>query len=373
MYDFIIFEHTGLKNHYIDLCTIGRMLHDCGYRIAIADVAGEKEACIGTTLPFISLKCDHRNYTSKNDFMKEVLRELSPLTKHFYVGSILSDTSLVWLKYVPKHQKVFLWALRSFFFTQYRRINISLSYPKDFVRSLCNVLLAKQHKNICFFVSDTTIRDEFIKLGIESFRIVIRQERICGMIRPVKISHNNPLCLLTIGALRPEKRIDLCIKALDSMENNDFHFTIAGKAYTIKGYDKSLEQLSKGKNYITRISSRLDEKQYNRLIDKCDYLILSDEKQPSCVTNGTMAEALLAGRPIIAPNYDPYKTIVEKYCVGILYEMYNIESLKEAFIKAKLTPSSYYSRGIESYQTDLLYDKVLRDFAIDLKTVLIRY
>ena len=51
MYDFIIFEHSGLKNHFIDLQTIGLMLRDAGYSVAIANVTQEKGLCHKSNIP----------------------------------------------------------------------------------------------------------------------------------------------------------------------------------------------------------------------------------------------------------------------------------------------------------------------------------
>lgn len=45
MYDFIIFEHTGLRNHMVDLCNIGQLLIDSGLKVAIANVTNERELC----------------------------------------------------------------------------------------------------------------------------------------------------------------------------------------------------------------------------------------------------------------------------------------------------------------------------------------
>ena len=59
------------------------------------------------------------------------------------------------------------------------------------------------------FVSDTIIRDEFVNLGYERERLVVRPERTTKGIRPVKQRNNATVTLLSIGTLRPEKRLDL--------------------------------------------------------------------------------------------------------------------------------------------------------------------
>lgn len=371
MFDFIIFEHSGLRNHFIDLQAIGKMLVNCGYSVAIANVTNEAAECAGSGLPVLNVKTDKDDFKNHNQYLKAVIEELSPLTENFYVGSILSSSDLSWLRYVPSSKKVFLWALRSFFFTSYRRIKLSRHYPILFVRSLRNKRLTRKLDNICFFVSEQIIIDELIELGYHRDRMVLRPERLTNVFQPVKEANSEPLSLLSIGALREEKRIDLCIDALDAMGKDcGIHLTIAGKAYTIHGYDKMLERRSLESSCVTRISHRLSDEEYNSLIKQADYLILCDEKQPGCITNGTMAEALLAGRPIIAPNYNPYKYYVEKYGIGILYELHSPESFIKALEKAKSMSPSAFAEGIRKYQSDFTYEKALSNFSKELNVTL---
>lgn len=371
LYDFIIFEHTGLRNHFVDLKAIGRMLKDSGYSVAIANVTNEEAECSDSGLPVLKIETNQKSFSNRNTYLKSVIKELSPQTKNFYVGSILSSSDLSWLNTVPPHHKVFLWALRSFFFTSYKRVKITRYYPLEFVRSIRNKRITQKKKNICFFVSEPIIIDELVKLGFNKSRMILRPERLTKSLCPIKSGHSMPLSLISIGALREEKRIDLCIDALDTLGSEyGIHLTIAGKAYAIHGYDKMLEKRSSASPYVTRIPHRLSSVEYNRLIQQSDYLVLCDEKQPGCVTNGTMAEALLAGIPIIAPDYNPYKYYVEKYGIGILYKLHDSASFTSALKKAKLTPTEAFADGISRYQKDYMYDKVVKDFSKELRILL---
>lgn len=371
LYDFIIFEHSGLRNHFVDLIAIGKMLHQSGYKVAIANVTSESTECKDANLPIINLEKGADDFNSKKKYMRYVIRELSPLTMHFYIGSLLSSSNLNWLKYIPSHQKAFIWLLRSFFLTFYKRPKISRYYPLQFINSIRNRWRTLKQSNICFFVSDPIIMQELEHLGYNRNKMVLRPERTTSAINPVKSKHNTPLSILSIGALREEKRLDLCIDALDSLERDTgIHLTIAGKAYSIHGYDKMLEQKSNASTHVTRIPHRLSDEEYNDLINSTDYLILCDEKQPGCITNGTMAEALLAGRPIIAPDYDPYKYIIEKYAVGILYNLHDKESFKDALRRATITSPQSFKDGIIKYQKDHSYERVLSNFATEVDNAL---
>lgn len=370
MYDFIIFEHTGLKNHMIDLCAIGRMLRDSGYSVAIANVTIEGECCKDSTLPIIDLQCRQYEIKSKNSYMRAAFKELIPKAHYFYIGSMLSNTWLSWVREVPSTHIVFIWVLRSFFFTFYKRLKIGRDYPESVLRSLYNLRVAKKLKNLCFFVSEPMIKLELEALGISTHRVLIRPERTCRELTPLCKRAESELNLLTIGTLRPEKRIELCIEAVNKLSDPFIKYLVAGKAYSLHGYDQKIARLSKESKYVTRIEERFDDFQYKKLISDCDFLILCDEKQPSCITNGTMAEALLAGKPIIAPNNNPYKYYIKKYSVGILYDLNNVESLVAAIKKARNCNYSHFDSGIARYQADFMYDKVVSIFSDSLHSIL---
>ena len=121
-----------------------------------------------------------------------------------------------------------------------------------------------------------------------------------------------------------------------------------------------------GHNNIKRIDRRLSDEEYNLLISTCDYLLLCDEKQLSSVTNGTMSEALLAGKPIIAPDYDPYQTMVNKYGVGILYDIKDPVSIQNALVKAKNTDPVVFKNDINQFVSTLEYPCVLKNFKSEI-------
>lgn len=364
MYDFILFENSGLRNHCFDLVVIAKMLRDVGYSVAIADVTREGEECKESGFPIIKVQSKYISHKTKDKYMRDVINEICPLANNFYVGSILSRLS--WLSYFPKEKVIFVWSLRTFFLTEYMRFDIKHFHLSNIINSLYNRFIALRLPNIRFFVSNEIIRQEHEKIGFDFQKIVIRQERFCTEKCPVKQKSSNTLSLLTIGSLRDEKKVDFCIKAFDELNDPDVIYVIAGKAYSTNGYDIKLERLCKEKSYIRRLPNRLSDIQFNQLINDCDYLVLCDKKQPSSVTNGTLAEALLSGHPIIAPNYEPYKSIIEKYHVGILYEMDNVNSFNEAVIRAKNVTFEDYSYGINKYQEELLYDNILKKFKTEI-------
>ena len=225
------------------------------------------------------------------------------------------------------------------------------------------------------FVSDEIIRKEFLELGFQPWQLVLRPERVIDeytgkSVEYEKKEQNGKCKILCIGSLRPQKRVDLCIQALNELGDKDILFTIAGKASKEHGYSKRISELINGHNNIKRIDKRLSDDEYNLLINSCDYLLLCDEKQLSSVTNGTMSEALLAGKPIIAPDYDPYQTMVNKYGVGVLYDIKDSVSIQNAFVKAKNTDPTVFKNGINQFVSTLEYPYVLEKFKSEIVTSL---
>lgn len=372
-YDFILFEDLyDSVNHYKDVCIIARMLNDCGYSVAIADVFREAQFCSDAQVPIISLSTKKTRATlslSKSNFsifrviqnmwnrfridlyLKKVVIELSHLTNNIYAGTMHMGMPILWMKRIPSSVNIYLWGLRSYYLTYYK----SRSFKIETIESKWLYSFFKSHANFKFIISDEIILKEFQALGFPTNRLILRPERLTDSIC-YPINRDSITKILCIGTLRPQKRIDICLDAFSAISHDNIEFTIAGKAYSDHGYDKLINSKIFGSKNVIRVDKRLNEEEYQNLFRSCDYLLLCDEKQLSSVTNGTMNEALLSGKPIIAPNHDPYKYVVERYNVGILYDLHNQESIKRAFLEAQLKSPLDFSDGLVAYQKTLMYN-----------------
>ena len=144
-----------------------------------------------------------------------------------------------------------------------------------------------------------------MKLGFNAERLVHRPERVIEHLpENLNIDKTSKQCryILSIGFLRPSKRVDLIINAFNQIDDVKIRFIIAGKASSDYGYGEKINKLASDNKIIERIDKRLEEEEYNSLIKNSTYLLICDERQLSSVTNGTMNEALLSGIPIIAPK-----------------------------------------------------------------------
>lgn len=222
-----------------------------------------------------------------------------------------------------------------------------------------------KNENIRLLVSDDIIRSEFLSLGFKSNQLVLRPERIIETINipyPAADKKYDICNILCIGTLRPQKRVDVSLQVLCSMHNPNIHITVAGKGTQEQGYNEKINSIIKMCPNAERIDKRLSDEEYNFLMNSCDYLLLCDEKQLSSVTNGTMLEALLMGKPIIAPNYEPYKTIIEDFSVGILYDINDHASISMALQIALGSNKSIYTEGLNKFRSKFVYHNVLSNF-----------
>lgn len=384
VYDFVLFENFYQAfNHYKDLCIIAQYLRHCGYSVAIADVFGEAENCQIEGVPHISFdkKCPvsfNENGVCRTDIISNiknswkrkqiddyliyVMRQLRGHYRNLYAGSHFVHMTIGWLKEIPDAASVFFWGLRSFRLVEHKLKPFSkVALPAFRLRRYFD-----HHHNFKFFVSDESIRNEFIELGISPRRLVVRPERYIEHMPSVIVNKETSkgFSLLSIGSLRKEKRIESILDALRQLNNDAITYTIAGKASD--EYEALIEGHSNGLQSVTRLNYRIPEEEYNRLIEQCDFLILCDRQQLSSVTNGTMNEALLKGKPIIAPNYNPYKFYIEKYGVGIAFDPQSIESLSGAIMDAKQKGVAYFADNIKNYQRTLLFDVITRQFGKEL-------
>lgn len=379
-YDFVLFENQeGNINHYKDVCQIALMLKQGGYNVAIADVFDEAEYCQVEGVPHISFPYHVKTKLNKgrfwqpsfiitkyqrNNYYKRIIKDLSNLTKNIYAGSYHLTLSTSWLKAVPKDVNCFFWGLRSWW----------MEYQKYHFFSLQTINARKLHrlfkirKNFGLFVSEPVIKDEFIKLGISADRLIIRPERYVNSsdINVQEPSKDNLLHFVTIGSLRSDKRIEMIVDAMKEL-TFPFQYIIAGESRN--NYEATIKSAIEGCEFVKRLNYRISDNEFKSLIQNADFLILGDKDNYSCVTNGTLMEALLSGTPVIAPDYGLYKYYVTKYDVGLLYNPLEKDSLVHALTTAEKLKKSSFEVGLKRIKKDFMFENISKQFCEDIKAL----
>lgn len=380
-YDFVLFEHLyNVQNHYKDLSNLAILLKTAGYKVAIVDAFKEADLCKVNGIPHISLDINcpkefksPRAYEPKKSALKKfcdriqkdiyiykVIKQLNNVASNIYIGSLTPATYTLFVKAFNANTVYYMWALRSSYLLKWKKPNLGgLS-----IISLFLFRNVKKYQNLRLIVSNQLIKKEFIeKVGIEHTRLLQRPERFIVKKNNIESQkrYSKTLNLLFIGTLRPEKNVEFCIAALNRLNNPNIYYTIAGRCKTDEVYNKKIERLIEGMHNVYRIDRYIPEDEYNRLINESDFLILCDKTQASCASNGTMSEALLMGKPIIAPDINPFKYEVETYGVGYLYKYGDIDSLCSVLLKAQDMGIEQFQEKLSSYQNMYILDKVADD------------
>lgn len=379
-YDFILFENNRFAiNHYKDIKIIANLLERCGYKVAVLDIYKESEYIDSSythiqhnfqchlikvhNIPVISTIENIINGCKWNRYLKRVLKSIKGQYKNAYVGSLQDNMRLGWMNSIPSDVKVFIWGLRSHWLTVYKRKPISLRGVNTWFlhRFFLN------HKNFNFFVSDEIIKSEYINLGFEPCRLVIRPERIIQIIPSPKKERKAgaPLKLLSIGLLRPDKRIELVLDSIKDIDSNLIEYTIAGISDPVE-YEKLIEAKMSSLLCVRRLNYRIPDDEFNSLMTNTDFIILCDVKQLSSVTNGTLLESLLMGTPIIAPNYAPYDSMINNYEVGIMFNPDKPATLTDAIQQAINYKLSDHREQFESFQKKYMMESVVKSFGEQL-------
>jgi glycosyltransferase involved in cell wall biosynthesis len=83
-----------------------------------------------------------------------------------------------------------------------------------------------------------------------------------------------------------------------------------------------------------------------------------------------MFEALIMGKPIIAPNHEPFRYEVERYGIGLLYDLNDSQSLVKTLRRAKELGANSFCENILKYQETLLEKNVIFSVEKQIKTIL---
>lgn len=374
-YNFILFEnYHQASNHKYDVLLIAKLLKSVGYKVAILDVFHEdkKEQIDGVEVIHLqnqmNIPNDKWQKKPKNKihsmfslirflivqhfYMKKVLTEIEPLADSFYCGSYHLSMSRVFFR---SKKDCYYWGLRSSrmknFWTHFK------SNPLIAFRMLMLKRAFLSNASQHLFVSNDLIKKEFNDLGVAENRLIIREERCIEKdASPDYGCLKSNFSILTIGMLRKEKRVDFSISEFLSTNHDNWDFILAGKSND--KYETIISKASSGHNNIIRINKFLNYEDFFSLIKEAHFVVLADEEQLSCVTNGTMMEALINYRPIIAPDYEPYNYYVNKYGIGILYNPYVIGDLANAICKAEEIGCRYFYDNIHSFLNLLKFDYV---------------
>lgn len=362
------------------------MLHKQGKRVAILNIYGEDKEGTFENIPIInlpfklpipddkwqlvpknklnSLYCKLRFLWQQHTYIKQVLAYAMPLADTFYFGShhLLMSRQLL---RCPK--PCFIWGLRS------NRMRFSL---KRAIKKPIEAIQASRIKraffhnpNCMLFVSNGIIKEEFASLGVPNKRMVIREERCVEEKSDANISKmgQNP-SFLVIGQLRQEKQVPFTIEAFKNANIENSKLYLIGRSH--QGYEKEILHAIGEDKRIERKNEFLSYEDFNAYFSKAHFVLFADEEGDSCITNGTMMEALINHRPIICPNYNPYSYYINKYHVGITYDPGDLGSYANALRKATGLTTESFLPNIESFLKTIDFNNASKQLVTDIDSII---
>lgn len=374
-FDFILFENYHQATHHkYDVLLIAQLLKHAGFKVALLDIYHEDKGNEKEGIPIIHIKakkdipndqwqkhpknklhslfCLIRFLWQQHFYMKRVMGEIEPLADNFYCGSYHLNMPSIFFKC---KKTCYYWGLRSS-----RMTNFWFHFNSNPILGFRMLMLRchfKKNHSQRLFVSNEIIKKEFEKLGISSDRLVIREERcITELGHPDYEKLNPDFSLLTIGMLRPDKQIEYTVNEFKQCEMPKWQYVLAGRSQG--KYEKNIENCITNISNIKRINEYMDYDQFNTLMKETHFVVFADKKQKSSITNGTMLEALINYRPIIAPDYNPYKFYIDKYGIGITFNPDIPHDLEKAMKKAAILGCESFYSNIEKFLSTIQFDYV---------------
>lgn len=383
-FDFIVFENYHQASHHkIDMVLIAKMLQHEGKSVAILNIYNEDntediDGILVINLPWKkripndiyqknpknkihSLLCYCRFLWQQHWYMKDVVKFIEPMAHQFYCGSYHLGMSSQLFK---MKKPCYYWGLRSSrmtgFWNKFRRD------PIKAIRMLMLREAFKKNPAQKLFVSNQIIKNEFVALGIPQNRMAIREERCIEYINDTNADRlDKNISFLVIGQLRIEKHVELTINAFKKANIKNSFLKLIGKSRG--NYEEQIQNAANGYDNIVRKNVFLSYSDFIDNFKQSHFVLFADEEGESCITNGTMLEALINYRPIICPNYNPYRYYIEKYKIGILYTPSDVDSYAEAIKTAEKLGIEYFIPAINNFLETITFERVAKSLnnAID--------
>ena len=169
-----------------------------------------------------------------------------------------------------------------------------------------------EYRNQIFLVADPVYESADLYLSVNS----IQARNHFGL-------SENKFYVLFFGSLFYGKGIDLMIEAADYV-NDDVQILIVGSSSTLNA---EIEMQKFTNPRIKFIDQFTNDNELGLLFCATDVVALPYRKGYSHGTSGVLVQAGLAKKPIIAPDFEPFKSIVDSYKVGRTFSAENAEDI----------------------------------------------
>ena len=154
----------------------------------------------------------------------------------------------------------------------------------------------------------------------------------------------NSIIFLFFGGVRPNKGIELLIKAFIDLDNENFHLVIAGNIQSPKSYSEEIKDLSKNNKNISIYLKKIPDNDLQLYFNASDIVVLPFK---SILTSSSAHLALSFKKPVIAPEMGCLPELIEPN-MGWLFKPNQIESIANALQIA--ATSDYQQYGLNGFK-----------------------
>ena len=271
---------------------------------------------------------DHRMYTGFLNYIKNNKTHIAIFYRLDYPEYLLSD-----LKFFKKiNSKIVLFTFG------YELISKSPARSDLFVELIKNksiskcivasILGANSSGPDYFEKKFNLIKKKIIKVSEPRSLSFKKNLNKCLSRKKLKIK-SKKFIILYLGQPYYGKGFDLFIKLIKIFKDKNILFYIQTNLKNINFKIKSLDKLSKYKNVILR-QKLIKYNLIKYVYGAADAVLLPYRKFYKYGTSSIFIESIISSRPVIVPNFNPFKDILKKYKLGFLFNSENINSMKKS-------------------------------------------
>lgn len=270
---------------------------------------------------------DHRMYTEFLNHIKNIKADIAIIYRLDYPEFLLSD-----LKFLKKTKSKII-----IFSFAYELINksparsdlfIELIKNKNIVRCIIPSILGANSTGPEYFEKKINlIKRKIIK--VSEFRCLKPHNLDKNLCRKILKIRTKKFIILYLGQPYYGKGFDIFLKLVKNFKNKKILFYIQTNLKNVNFDIKNLDKIKKNKNIIFR--KKLVKYNLIKFIyGAADAICIPYRKYYEYGTSSIFLESILSSRPVIAPDFNPFKNILQKFKIGVLYKNQNIKSLKKS-------------------------------------------
>ena len=269
---------------------------------------------------------DHRMYSGFLDYINKKKIDLSIIYRLEYPEFLLSD-----LNFFKKiNSKIFIisWAYELNNKSEARsNLFVDLIKNQNITKCIIPSILGKDSTGPKYFEKKfNLIKKKIIKISeIRFYKPINYNKNFCRK----KINlQTKKFVLLFFGQPFFGKGFDIFIKLIKSYKKKNILFYIQTPLKNINFDIKKLNQINKYKNLVFKNKS-VNSNLVKYIYGAADAVCIPYKKTYTYGTSSVFFESILFSRPVIVPNFNPFRNILKKFKLGVLFESEDLKSLKK--------------------------------------------